>query len=126
MKKLLGQLEEGLITIKLPTVAPIQEKMGGSIAKGNLGPIDGLRVGKGTLKVMLQQFEQTTLNPQLDGHAHGMCMMENGWQDMLMTNLMFFCQLCVSGREETCGRYVRSGQASCKEPFNNCHNKHLC
>ncbi len=73
MKKLLGQLEEGPTIIKLPIVAPIQEKMGGSIANGNPCPIHGLLVSNGTLKAMLQQFEQTALNPQLDGHAHGMC-----------------------------------------------------
>ncbi len=46
MKKLLGQLEKGSIIVILPNVAPIQEKMGGSIANGNLGLIDGLLVGQ--------------------------------------------------------------------------------
>jgi hypothetical protein len=40
--------------MKLPIIAPIQEKMGGSIANGNPSPIDGLLVGSGTLKAMLQ------------------------------------------------------------------------
>ncbi len=73
MKKLLRQLEERPTIIKFPIVAPIQEKMGESIANGNPCPIDGLLVGNENVKAMLQQFEQTALNPQLDGHAHGMC-----------------------------------------------------